>query len=179
MAIGWPSIRPEMFMPRKVTCTPENGEPKLIEMGIFDDPMNIIITKFMTEQDRLNSLAPQHHYRINLIKAFVNSQECKLIIHRDILYECGLMYTLPHLHIIVKRNIETANMSVINDNEMRHIKKKIVKLSGKFFVQCIRSMFGLIDNLLKPPRLYLGSNVDHPCEAFRAVSKKNIILKNF
>ena len=51
----------------------------------------------MTEQDRLNSLEPQQRYLINLIKAFVSSGECALIIHRDILYECGQIYTMPHL----------------------------------------------------------------------------------
>ena len=112
VAIGWPSIRPEIFMPWKVTCTTENKlisfneEPRLIEMDIIDDPMNITGTKFMTEQDRLNSLEPQQRYLINLIKAFVNSWECALIIHRDILYECSQMYIMPHLHIIVKRHVE-------------------------------------------------------------------------
>ena len=54
-------------------------------MDIFDDPMNITVTRFMTEQDRLNSLEPQQRYLINLIKAFVSSGECALIIHRDVL----------------------------------------------------------------------------------------------
>ena len=151
-----------------------NGELKLIEMDIFDDPMNITVTRFMTEQDPLNSSEPQERYLFNLIKAFVNSRECALIMHRDIHYECGQIYTMPHLHIIVKRNVETGNMSVINENEMRQINKKIVKIGGKFSVQSIRSMFGLIGNMLKPPRLYLGSNDDHLFESFRAVSKKKI-----
>ena len=48
-------------------------------------------------------------------------------------------------------------------------------MGGKLSVQSIRIMFGLTGNMLKPPRLYLGSQVDHLYEAFRAASKKNII----
>ena len=96
-------------------------------MDIIDDPMNITGTKFMTEQDRLNSLEPQQLYLINLIQAFVNSWECVLIIHRDIFYKCDQMYTMPHLHIIVKRNVETANISVIKDNKICRIENLLVK----------------------------------------------------
>ena len=140
VSIQWDKIHPKLLLPKKEVVT-KNDQKLLVTLDVFTEAYDTNVILWRSEREALDNLEKNEQYLCNILKTYINSRSCAVVLHNDSRHECGYMGLKPHVHVIVDTKLpgkdRLEEKSAICDADVFQIREKVLAQKGRLEVQKI------------------------------------------